>query len=593
MYTMRLLSLALCLAVAACSDDDNKNDDNQNQGDSDTTDTDTPTDEDDPTQPLTVAEICELYAVGVDNFFDTDACGLTQNAPQAGIQAIYCGANGEGTKWATRLLESATANRISIDWAKARQCNTQSRALRLANTPIELARNSAWQALRTGDCATFYTPLVDTNGSCTYVWDCKNPSDFCSTDAPYATESFTCKPRLGAGADCDQAFHPCNPGLICSPMNGKCMADVLPCASNQDCVSGSCLSGACVARGSVDIGGACQNADDCKEPCAVCNQHGSEAARTCKALGTANTACEIFSDCADGLGCSDGICKTLPAGTDCDHANDLCERGTQCLNPTNCPPLGQPDCTSAAPYCAWNGANCVFADGRCTAAPSSGPCLPTYSGQRCLYPAECLSGDETCRAPAAVNEPCEDIPVNAPRCGNDLQCVGGVCVAECSSNSPCAAGQYCDNTTDPSTCAAIVTDVCTQEDACGSGKYCPQVIDVCTLYTDSTTCTANVDCSWNGADCVEGVSPQRHCVDLRAAGEEAYGPCTTVPTSGAFGQNFSCQSHYCMNRTDAPPVCVVTPRGCLNSYGDTTYDGTFIAIPFIFGLVRWNRRRKR
>lgn len=569
MSELRLISLVslLCLGLAACSDDKKNGPDDPKYS----------------STPMTVTELCALDKASLVERESSCATKIYELDPDEDS----CAAGGESLRWAEALAESVTAGRLSVDWAKARQCTAEARALRASMSPIALATSAEWAALMNGTCASFYAPLVETNGACRYLWDCKNETDFCTQDAPYGDEEgFTCKPRAIVGEQCDGQFRLCQKDLVCA--SGICAAETLPCADSDDCAPDStCAAGACVRPGSVALGGVCSDGINCAGECVTCSQHAGEATSTCKQLLARDAACETADDCAVGLGCTGGVCTTVPEGADCD-VEDRCDDGSSCERPVNCTPLNETDCNTNAPYCRFEAGSCRFAAGRCVVRPTSGACLPDYSAGRCASGLVCVTSDTTCRPLALENQPCDSTSVTAPPCALDFVCSSGTCTTVCGGAAGCPTGQYCNTSLPTPACEAVADDVCTNDAMCGTGKLCPQASYVCSLHADATTCGADVDCSWDGSACVAGAAPQRHCAALRKSGEVALAQCVTPPDS-QLAQNNTCESGFCTTAVaSGPPICAVVPRGCL-SFSELSG----ISLPFAFGMFRVLRRRKR
>lgn len=183
---------------------------------------------------------------------------------------------------------------------------------------------------------------------------------------------------------------------------GTCEATVAlgaACDATSFCAPGGlCVGGTCIAYASVDVGGACQLNDDCKDGLECSKQKCVPQARnggTCNGIG----------DCPDDLRCIGGTCSPpIADGASCATAADGCALGSAC-------PYNTKICTHAAIVSP--GARCGLSP---LAACAIGACDltdPVNDQGTCptVIPdgAACIAGDPT------------------KTCDLFSTCVGGVC----------------------------------------------------------------------------------------------------------------------------------------------------------------------
>jgi hypothetical protein len=105
---------------------------------------------------------------------------------------------------------------------------------------------------------------------------------------------------------------------------GYCKLPPAPCASNDECLTGSCVSGVC-----------CKSA--CAGTCMVCN--APPAIGECTQLPSCSeplgTACTMAAECASGF-CVDGVCCNTACTGSCMTCGATGSVGT-CVQATSCP----------------------------------------------------------------------------------------------------------------------------------------------------------------------------------------------------------------------------------------------------------------
>ena len=279
------------------------------------------------------------------------------------------------------------------------------------------------------------------------------------------------------------------------------------CSADTDCGSGSCTDGACVSS-------SCGSDNDCgtNEYC----QFPSAAPWSAGTTGQCAAPCASDEQCGViGQQCISGRCYT---NLECDPAN----------NSTDCPP-GEV-CNQQARSCTAPPANCYFNEqcpagwvcntdnscidpnnvnlggcsidsdcnsvsgcqaGSCTC--NAGACQPATTS--CASASDCDSGsycaNGTCQPATACSSQDNCTPYS-------LVCDGGYCVnpAPCDSSNNCAAGYACNTSQNPPACFPDGTAECTQDSQCAAGSYCE-------LFTNScqSGCRDDNDCAGqcNGA----------------------------------------------------------------------------------------------
>lgn len=230
------------------------------------------------------------------------------------------------------------------------------------------------------------TPAHD-GQMCAYLSVCDDQS-YCDQG-----DSFTCKPRHGAGSTCGSDDQ-CDKSTYCdtSGADGPVCKARLPAGS--PCKGGGCAAGLyCVTSGTTS---------------------------TCSA-GPAGTPCDKYDGpfCPTGFNCNDrdDTCHALGTeGTAC-RDNAECEAGLYCRNYTTCKANG-----TAGEMCS----------------SSSEPCADAFY---------CDSSARMCKADAQLGEPCGG---SMPPCEPGLQCASSLCAPgktigqSCSNDNECAS-RVCDS----------------------------------------------------------------------------------------------------------------------------------------------------
>lgn len=259
----------------------------------------------------------------------------------------------------------------------------------------------------------------------------------------------------------------------------------------------------------------------------------------------ASQACSLNSDCAAGLKCALGRCRTeCVASSDCGSGGSCVSDGTsgvcQPAAEKNTPCDKQSDCSAplacASDYRCRNlcktiaDCNVLGITGRLCAKDSSGVLF-------CAEPSEVSADGTTIVAPppagasdAAVGGPTPGVdaaaapdssssdggaseagPVCNPVCGLKEQCVGGICTPCGDKDGPCCAG------------------------ACSSNLSC--VNGTCSCGTPGSACCNGTTCANNGTctagKCVCGEASQACC-------PQAAGPSTCNGTQTCAGQKCTC-----------------------------------------------------
>jgi hypothetical protein len=317
---------------------------------------------------------------------------------------------------------------------------------------------------------------------------CTTATTTCDTGTPVCTESLPLPngTSCGDGLVCNEgqcaacvANEPCTPENTCHIGATSCTTGVSVCvdtgasvADGQSCGTDAvCGGGACNA---CEAGAACEPADPCKTgstACGtgtpVCTENGNEpngtacgadqvcAGGTCIACVSgasctpAENACHVgATSCATGVSacvdtgasvadgqscgtdavCGGGTCNACAAGVACEPENP-CKTGVTACG------TGSPACTESGnePDGTSCGADQVCAGGTCTACVSGASCTPTNA---------CHVGTTSCASGALE---CVDngAPVaNGTRCGTDMVCGDGTCLA-CAQDASCTPPEAC------------------------------------------------------------------------------------------------------------------------------------------------------
>ena len=292
-------------------------------------------------------------------------------------------------------------------------------------------------------------------------------------------------------AECDDGVF-CNGAETCDltdPDNAACVDGTAPCLVDQTCDEDNdqCTGGLCTVDTECDDGVFCNGAE----------------------------TCDLSQITADGAGvCVSGTAPCTGANETCDEATDSCT--TSCTDDAGCDD-GDP-CNGAE--------TCDLTD------PDAGVCAGGTAP-------DCDDGDacttDSCDANDANADPDTGCVNTDITCDAGETCVGGACVKECTSaagcddNDPCTNDSCVNNTcvntakdcddglfcTGTNTCNAD-TGVCeTGNSPCAAGQSCDEVANEC---TDQQACTADVDCDngvfCNGAESCDLTDPDNGvCVD--------------------------------------------------------------------------------
>jgi hypothetical protein len=300
-----------------------------------------------------------------------------------------------------------------------------------------------------------------------------------------------CQALSGAGEGCDRE-EKCAPELRC--VAGKCVAPLglhSPCVDALECAPGLVCSGDANKECSEPSATGCSASDGCGYA-AVCAQPRVCSPRLAKnAPCTSDRACaaSLYCDsvtgtclerpgldaaCGNGLNCAEGL------GCDPSGAQD-----PKCLA---LPGAGQPCALGAAgPLLCAQGLGCT--DGLCGALPGEGAACT--SDNRC---AEGLACDFTakgsiCVKPKALGEPCQNDQVcpEAAHCGPS-----GACEADQPDGTPCSAGNECSGFCGGDDSGGLSCRPAPNVgDACGFDEDCPDSL-ACLPAPNRSKCVAEV-----------------------------------------------------------------------------------------------------
>lgn len=200
------------------------------------------------------------------------------------------------------------------------------------------------------------------------------------------------------------------PGTTLAPVGGECprpgRGTTVGCRAGLVCAYGRCRED-CTSSRDCDAGRRCLvNADGAN----VCSL---EAEDTCRAA----------SDCAGGLSCARGECRTECEG-DTDCVNGTCSSGT---------------CTEAVSMSMPDGALCTSDEGcRGGSVCAIGRCRPSCA-EGCDRDSRCLSDLGTLGCSLPDENDCTD----TSECTDGLVCVASECRTECTADTDCAPGGRC------------------------------------------------------------------------------------------------------------------------------------------------------
>ncbi len=308
--------------------------------------------------------------------------------------------------------------------------------------------------------------------------------------------------------------------------------DGLYCNGTESCVSGICLPGT----------GPCAEGTTCDETTDQCSS------------GT-TSACNLDSDCDDGLFCSgvercvNGACQAgstpCGAGTTCDEATAMCQPAQGCSADTDCD--DDNPCTEDA---------CVNLT--CISVNISGAC---DDGVFCNGPETCQSGSCVSGSPPCSAEACDEALAKC-ECSTDADCddtnpctddtcVSSACqfannAADCDDGDPCTndacGGGICVGT-------AIDCDdgdACTENDVCAGGACSGTLIDCDDgLFCNGVeTCDSALGCQTGApVDCDDGVA----CTDDTC--NEATDSCGSAPNDAECDNGLFCDGVETCNDT--------------------------------------------
>jgi hypothetical protein len=232
----------------------------------------------------------------------------------------------------------------------------------------------------------------------------------------------TCIQRLGLACTATTTA----PGVTDTP------AEFAACANDYAALSCSDMlnnvePSSCKIKGSRADGEPCGSDEQCQS--AFCKTNGSNCG-ACGEPAAAGDPCTKNADCASGLVCATGVCKTpVDAGGQCTDKSD-CASGLTCKSGTCALPggAGAPcsvtaqDCdTTAGLFCSTN-AVCTSV-GTASAGQACGVINGTYVV--CTGGGYCKGGLQgTCEAPAANGAACSP---TGPTCLSPAQCLNSTC----------------------------------------------------------------------------------------------------------------------------------------------------------------------
>lgn len=359
------------------------------------------------------------------------------------------------------------------------------------------------------------------------------PPSFGNRDATAGADVTTCSRREDCG------------GLgIC--VNGLCEA-VTPCQNDNECTAQGkvCHStrGYCVECDGRHAG-ECQQGYTCQFDF-TCAPLGGPSDGGVSDAGQCSGQCADRTECGAGLVCRNNSCCPPPARCqsindcpanrpECNGATGECFGGDSCTNDNECankpgceggacfcdqPGAGQPGECRARPDECQNDQDCYangMYDGKfCSVQASPRLCLPAPN---CTSDAQCSSSGLVCDLNAG--SPSNGRCVNGTPCPNGNECnpttqvcTGGVCAAKNCINTPnfCMANETCDQAT--GACVPVQMGNCTTDTQCQSGFYCNTTTNMCTAgCRDSSECSGGV-CDAN-----------HRCVQPTGS---VCGPCTT------------------------------------------------------------------
>lgn len=357
--------------------------------------------------------------------------------------------------------------------------------------------------------------------------------------------------------------------------------------------TGTCSTGTCIAFSQADD--ACVTYNDRCPPGMTCRS--SFGASRCVPQSGPNEACTRESDCAAGLVCAGGVCKTarVSAGGACTKTGE-CAAGLVCVDgecaeagasmceaDADCPSLatcrlsygnrcverrGLGEACSSTNECP-EGAYCDFTTSICTPGAGMGA---SCSAAICAPGLFCRSDlGNTCQGPSALGEPCyPDSSRGENGCQEGLACVWNpeanmnVCTIPSGVGGPCgqlfecAEGLAC--LVNPSTFANECGLPGTEGNPClaGVGRNVCQDHLFCDTSTSPATCrrrrvlgeicTDDLACV-DGLLCLDDGAGTRTCRTPPGLGEACSGTCSDGLGCAWTGYDGQCRPSLCNDFT--------------------------------------------
>ncbi|MFH1810172.1 MAG: Dickkopf N-terminal cysteine-rich domain-containing protein [Pseudomonadota bacterium] len=400
-------------------------------------------------------------------------------------------------RWADDLLASWTAGRVVLDWPLAWACLEASRTLRLRNPGYALPDDQGWQQLQATTCHDFHQGAVADGEPCNWSWDCADGSA-CYTLTPYLADSTVCGQPGSLHASCSTAW-PCAENLYCNA--DTCEVLKQPgeqCVMGEECASSSCANNLCSALPAppIEVGQVCHDGDICAGDCHACLPVTSTGtARQCQHLALRGAYCRDRNDCLPDLGCTSQRCTTVGVGEVCgDASGSLCHADLFCVHAEDCHSYDGDStaCQAHAPSCVVGvGQVCNPGARTCVSSlPASGACLPDGECAEARY---CDPAGQ-CRPLAVRTQACSSDGATAPRCGDDLVCVNGLCQFVCAVPEDCQPGDFCNSSSKQ--CESLPSSACTSDVQCGLDRFCDTSSNSCLATLGvGAPCSRDVQCS--------------------------------------------------------------------------------------------------
>lgn len=319
--------------------------------------------------------------------------------------------------------------------------------------------------------------------------------------------------------------------------------DCAPCANDLLCLEArDCLSQFCDATASPATCQPCSNHNDCTPVADTwCDPTVNEG--SCVDQKAPGDACGDDRECLDGhcpaddgvccLTACDGLCEAcLQAKTG--TANGTCDLVTGDTDPDT-------ECAADDPStCDSDGSGCTGTDNTCNLYDSSTVCVPGTCTGSTLTGARHCDGDGTCLAAGGTSS-CAPYTCNA---------AGDDCRADCSDQSHCTTGNYCDG----NDCLDKKAD----GDDCTNGYECEH--DNCPA--DDLVCCDDA-CDGECEACLNSKTGagDGNCAAV-PAGEDPDTECTADPPCGLTGD--------CNGSSSAPACETATCASCVDMYQGNT-----------------------